>query len=168
MIRLNAEIYSRNAIQLAPFLIGKVLCRNTCEGVKRLTITETEAYYGYDDTASHAHKGITPRNAPMFQKGGITYVYLCYGMHNMLNIVSGEANHPEAVLIRGVEGYEGPGKLTKYLNITRQQNALSLIDSNELWIEDTGTKPQFTTLKRIGIDYAEEKDRERLWRFHIA
>ncbi|MDR1725040.1 MAG: DNA-3-methyladenine glycosylase [Bacteroidales bacterium] len=164
--RLLKEFYLQNAKDLAPALIGKVLCRKMCKGkIEKLRITETECYFGFEDTASHAHKGKTNRNAPMFEEGGITYIYLCYGVHNLLNIVSGKQNHPEAVLIRGVEGFNGPGKLTKYLKIMRNLNAESLITSNEIWIEDDGVKLNYITSVRVGIDYADIKDREKKWRF---
>ncbi|MDR1006422.1 MAG: DNA-3-methyladenine glycosylase [Bacteroidales bacterium] len=165
MSRLNQDFYLQNAMTMAPNLIGKLLCRVLDGEIMKLRITETECYYGFEDTACHAHKGKTNRNAPMFEKGGITYVYLCYGVHNMLNIVSGEENHPEAVLIRGVEGFNGPGKLTKALNITRNQNAISLINGNDLWIEDDYSKSEYISAARVRIDYADEKDRNRKWRY---
>src|SRR5574344_37818 len=160
MKRLGKEFFTLPATLLAPELIGKWLCCAKEDEIIKLRITETECYYGFEDTASHAHKGITQRNAPMFEEGGLTYIYLCYGMYNMLNIVSGQKDMPEAVLIRGIEGHNGPGKLTKYLGITRQMNALNLIDSNLLWLEDDGKTYSWEEKKRIGIAYADKKDQD--------
>lgn len=102
----------------------------------------------------------------MFQKGGVCYVYLCYGIHNLLNIVSGEENDPQAVLIRSVEGLNGPGKVTKELGIDRTFNGKSLLE-NEIWIEDGEEPKQIEKLPRVGIGYAKQEDQEKLWRFRI-
>ena len=101
----------------------------------------------------------------MYHQGGVAYVYLCYGIHSLLNVVSGPENFPEAVLIRGVEGYEGPGKLTKALKIDRSLNGEDLIVSENLWIEDDGYKAEYKTDKRVGIDYATEEYKNILWRY---
>ena len=162
---LKKEFFVRPATEVAPELVGKILCRRTENGILRARITETECYYGFDDSASHAYKGITERNSVMFEEGGRLYVYLCYGIHNMLNITTGTDGHPEAVLIRGVEGAEGPGKLTKALLIDRTLNGSSVTDGIDVWIEDDGYMPKITKSTRIGIDYAMLKDREILWRF---
>jgi DNA-3-methyladenine glycosylase len=163
--RLTQEFFTQSAIELAPALLGKYLCRKIDgETIIRARITETEAYYGTDDTACHACKGKTERNRVMWEDGGFAYVYLCYGIHNMLNIVSGKNGFPEAVLIRGIEGFEGPGKLTKFLQITRNLNYENLLNSSDLWLED-GERFEFETSKRIGIDYADEKDKNKLWRW---
>lgn len=157
---------------MAPSLIGKLLCRKICdnsgERVIKLRITETECYFGEDDTACHAHKGKTERTKIMYHSGGVAYVYLCYGIHSLLNIVSGPEDFPEAVLIRGVEGYDGPGKLTKALAIDRSLNGEDLIASDRLWIEDDGFSAEFCRAKRIGIDYATEEYRNILWRYTIV
>ena len=114
----NREFFRADALTLAPALVGKLLVRRFPDGSeKRLRITETEAYCGAEDTACHAHKGKTKRAGILWRDGGTIYVYLCYGMHEMLNIVSGSENDPQAVLIRCCEGFEGPGKLTKELGI---------------------------------------------------
>ena len=165
--RLNANDYKKDAINLASELLGKLLCRKTGKKLVKLRITETEAYYGEDDTACHAHKGKTRRTSIMYEEGGHAYVYLCYGIHWLFNVVSGQKGFPEAVLIRGLEGFNGPGKLTRALAIDGRFNGENLIDSKQLWIEDDGQKPAFKTSKRIGISYASEKDRNRLWRFLI-
>ncbi len=167
MARLNKDFYLKNALEMAPLLIGKLLCRKIGKETIKLRITETESYYGKEDTASHAHKGKTPRNEPMYEKGGITYIYLCYGMHNLLNVVSGEKENPEAVLIRGVEGYDGPGKLTKAMQITKLLNRVDLTKSKEIWIEDDGVKLDYIQTPRIGINYAFEEYRNKKWRFVV-
>jgi DNA-3-methyladenine glycosylase len=165
--RLDKEYYTLDAVSLAQRLIGKLLCRKIEDKVIKKRITETEAYLGESDTACHAHKGKTKRTSVMYKQGGVSYIYLCYGMYNMLNVVSGEKDSPQAVLIRGIEGYNGPGKLTKYLNITRELNDVDLTSSNDIWIEDDNVLLKYTKTPRIGISYAEKKDRERLWRFVV-
>jgi len=163
-MRLPPEIYLKSAVDLAPLLIGKTLCRRIGNEIIRRRITETEAYAGESDTACHAHKGRTPRTAVMYEPGGIAYIYLCYGIHNLLNVVAGNLDEPEAVLIRGVEGASGPGRLTKALQIDRTLNRESFITGNNLWLEE-GEPFTFTTAPRVGIGYASEEDQERLWRF---
>ena len=163
---LDNEYFSLPATHLAKDLIGKVLCRRTENCVIKARILETECYFGEDDTACHAHKGKTERTKPMYEAGGITYVYLCYGIHSLLNIVTGNEGHPEAVLIRGIEGAIGPGRATKRLGITLADNALPLTEDSGIWIEDDGSKPpKIERTARIGIDYASKRDRERKWRF---
>ncbi len=163
---LDKEYFKRSAIELAPDLIGKVLCRSIGGKVIRARITETECYFGEEDSACHAHKGKTPRTATLYREGGITYVYLCYGIHSLLNFVTGEDGHPEAVLIRGVVGAVGPGRVTKLLGISRADNALPLTEDGGIWVEDDGGQPsKIERLPRVGIDYADECDRERKWRF---
>ena len=153
------------ATELAPLLLGKILCREVDGEVIRRRILETECYFGKEDSACHAHKGRTNRTDVMYGKGGRAYVYLCYGIHNMLNFTTGPKEHPEAVLIRGVEGAMGPGRLTKLMKIDRSLNKAILIPESGLWIEDDGIVLDFFTAKRVGIDYAKEIDREKPWRF---
>ena len=167
-MKLKKEIYAMRAYELAPYLLGKILCRRTTDGVRRARICETECYFGEDDTACHAHKGRTPRTKTLYEEGGIAYVYLCYGIHSLLNVVSGEKDFPEAVLIRGVEGAQGPGRVTKLLQIDREQNGVSFTDSDEIWIEDDGFSASYRTDKRVGIDYADKEDREKQWRFILG
>ena len=164
---LEREYFFAPATTLAKDLIGKLLCRRTPDGkVIKARILETECYFGEEDTACHAHKGKTERTKPMYESGGITYVYLCYGVHSLLNIVTGDEGHPEAVLIRGVEGAIGPGRATKLLEITLADNAMPLTEESGIWIEDDGSKPpKLERTQRIGIDYASKRDRERKWRF---
>ena len=164
---LTFEFYSRSAFEVAPKLLGKLLCRNINGNTIKLRINETECYYGEDDSACHAHKGKTERTGIMYENGGKAYIYLCYGIHNMLNIVTGVKGFPEAVLIRGAGEFNGPGKLTKALKIDRSLNWENLIDSDNLWIEDDGSQYSYKTDRRVGIAYAQEEDRNRLWRFLI-
>ena len=163
---LERNYFLRPATALAKDLLGKIICRRTENGVIRASITETECYFGEEDTACHAHRGRTPRTATLYEAGGITYVYLCYGIHSLLNIVTGDEGHPEAVLIRGVESAAGPGRLTKLLSITTKDNALPLCPESGIWLEDDGRKmPEYEALPRVGIDYASPEDRGRKWRF---
>lgn len=164
---LTKEYFLNPATVIASDLVGKYLCVCINGQTQKRMITETECYFGEEDTACHASKGKTNRTKILFEDGGIAYIYLCYGIHSLLNVVTGEKDHPEAVLIRGIEGAYGPGKLTKELGITTLLNGISLIDSGIMWIEDWNIKPKIIASKRIGIDYALEKDRNKLWRYTI-
>ena len=158
---------SMGAEEAARWLLGKLLCKRQTDGsVLRARIVETECYCGESDTACHAHRGMTERNKPLYMSGGISYVYLCYGIHALLNVITGAAGHPEGVLIRGVEGAVGPGRVTKSLGIAMGDNRLPLMPESGLWLEDGGHVPSAVdALPRVGIDYAEECDRLRPWRF---
>lgn len=161
----DAELFRKDCLELAPFLVGKLLVTEK-DGVRTaLRITETEAYRGIEDTACHAHKGRTPRNSILWEEGGTVYVYLCYGMHSLMNIISGEKEQPQGVLIRACEGYDGPGKLTKKLSIDKSFNGESITESSRIFIEDDGCRPVIITKKRVGINYATEEYRDKLWRF---
>jgi len=164
-MRLGLKFYSRHAFLVAPDLLGKLLCRNLNGNTIKLKITETECYYGEGDSACHAHKGKTERTRIMYENGGLAYIYLCYGIHYMLNIVTGIKGFPEAVLIRGAGEFNGPGKLTRSMKIDMNHNWENLIESNDLWIEDDGRKHSYKTDRRVGIAYAQEIDRNKLWRF---
>ena len=165
---LNAAYFQEPATTLAVDLLGKLLCRRVGDRILRCRITETECYFGEEDTACHAHRGRTPRTDVMYSAGGVSYVYLCYGIHSLLNLVTGEKGHPEAVLIRGIEGANGPGRVTKFLSITTADNRLPLMVESGLWLEDDGSPaPQFACLPRVGIDYAAPEDRARLWRYRV-
>jgi len=161
--RLDYDFYHRPCPEVAPDLVGKVLVHNG----KALRIRETECYCGETDTACHASRGRTKRTEVMYMDAGTVYVYLCYGMHWMLNIVTGDENQPEAVLIRACEEADGPGKLTKALGITGEQNRSSVVTSDDLWIGDDGFRCEIETDKRVGIGYASQEDQDRLWRFKI-
>ena len=163
MVRLDYDFYHRDCPKVARDLVGKVLVyRGTT-----LRISETECYCGEADTACHASRGRTKRTEVMYASAGTVYVYLCYGMHWMLNIVTGEENHPEAVLIRACLEAQGPGKLTRHLGITGKENRSSVVTSEDLWIGDDGRHCETETAKRVGIGYASQEDQDRLWRFKI-
>ena len=166
-MRLSPKTYNLPAIKLAPLLLGKILCRRINGEIIKLPITETESYCGETDTACHAYKGKTPRTAVLYEPGGIAYIYLCYGIHNLLNVVAANASEPECVLIRGLEGISGPGRLTKALQIDRTLNKENFLTSDALWLEEGPPLP-YTATPRIGINYASEEDKARLWRFIVC
>ena len=103
-MRLMRDVLEQPATQLAPELLGRLVCRKTEQGILKYRIMETECYFGEEDTACHASKGKTDRTKVLYEKGGTAYIYLCYGIHSLFNVVSGREGHPEAVLIRGVTG----------------------------------------------------------------
>ena len=157
--------FVRPTTVVAADLIGCLLCRRLPDGtVIRARISETEAYIGHDDPACHAHLGRrTTRTEAMFAEGGILYVYLTYGIHYMLNLVSHVEGEPEAVLIRAafIDGLDlralaGPAKLTKFLKIDKALYGQSITPETGLWIEDDGCRPPVSVRPRIGIDYAGE------------
>jgi len=168
MNRLSAEFYKQDVLAAAPLLLGKLLCRRLDDGsILRARINDVEAYRA-DDTACHAYRGRTPRNAVMFKPGGFSYVYLCYGIHNLLNVVTGNEGDPQGVMIRGIHGVYGPGRVTKALKIDRTHNAIDLRESKIIWLENDGFIPKkILTAPRIGIGYASTKDQARLWRFYF-
>lgn len=166
--RLGRRFYSQPATALAPELLGKLLCRRTEQGILKYRIMETECYYGEADTACHASKGKTERTRVLYEKGGTAYVYLCYGVHSLFNVVTGKEGFPEAVLIRGVAGYNGPGKLTKAMEIDCTFNEEDMVTSKRLWIEDDGCLPDYMAAKRVGIDYATPEYRDILWRYLVT
>lgn len=134
-------------------------------------ITEVEAYDGERDLACHARVGRTKRTAVMYGAGGVWYVYLCYGVHEMLNLVVGPRNRPAAVLIRGIEGATGPGRLTKLLGIGRELNGAAARPVSGLWIEDRGirvSRRQIRMTPRIGVDYAGPVWAKKPWRFALG
>lgn len=162
---LGKDFFDRDVLTVAPELVGKVIVHKTDEGEIRARITETEAYRGEEDTACHACKGRTKRTEVLYHDSGTIYVYLCYGMHWLMNIVTGGENNAQAVLIRACEDYNGPAKLTKRLHVDGKLNDVSIVDNVEIWIEDDGYSPQIRTEKRVGINYATEEYRDKLWRF---
>lgn len=167
---VKAKVWqSKRTVALARWLLGKHLVRRRPDGqvVARL-ITEVEAYHGESDLACHARAGRTRRTEPLYGPGGRWYVYLCYGMHEMLNLVAGPPDSPAAILIRGVEGIVGPGRLTRQLAIDRTLNGLVAEKRVGLWIEDRGIKVPRRLVKttaRIGVDYAGEIWAHKPWRF---
>ncbi len=160
---MDQKFYEQDPVTVARALVGKIL---VC-GEKRLRISETEVYWGEEDTACHAHKGRTQRTEVMYAQGGTIYVYLCYGMHWMLNIVTGREGDPQAVLIRACMEAPGPGRLTKAFGITGQLNGCHILKQEQLKIEDDGFKCQIEADKRVGIGYASQEDQDRLWRFKM-
>ena len=161
----DAAFFSRDCLEVAPELVGKLLVCPFSEGEKVLRVTETEAYGGVDDTACHAHKGMTKRNRLLWEAPGTVYVYLCYGVHWMLNCITGQEGQPQGVLIRACEGYPGPGRLTKALGISRDVNGDSFLVSDKIFFADDGFRPDITQKNRVGIAYASPEDQNKLWRF---
>ena len=158
-----------NAVLIAQQLLGKTLVRRFEDGRElRGQITETEAYFGTDDLASHASKGRTPRTEIMFGDGGYVYVYLIYGMYWLLNIVTGTEGAPEAVLIRGLTTVSGPGRLGKQLELDKSFYGEDLSTSERLWLEDSSLAGTVTATPRIGVDYAGEIWKNMPWRFVLT
>lgn len=186
--RLERKFFLRDVWTVAQALLGKVIVVRLPEGEAAVRITETEAYAGVEDKACHAYGGrCTKRTAPMFSEGGTLYVYKCYGIHNMLNIVTGLAGDPCAVLIRAGEplwGIElmrrrrqaaplkrltvGPGALTAALGIPLEWSGNSLLTHPHFFLYEDGYLPsQILQGRRIGVEYAGE-DAHRPWRYWIA
>ena len=194
--KLSRRFYNQKTLKVAKELLGKFLIHKI--GQKKLVgiITETEAYVGPEDLASHASRGRTSRTEIMFGQPGHTYVYLIYGMYYCFNIVTERENYPAAVLVRGVKpiitsnrGMNlpassreasragasanhkqilGPGKVCQYFKINKKLNGVDLC-RNKLWIENRGVKIKKSIIKkakRIGVDYA-GKYKNKFWRFYI-
>lgn len=166
--KYDRDFYIRDVLDVAPDLPGKNLVLRLPDGsFGKFKITDVEAYRGSEDKACHACKGRTARTEIMYHEGGKLYVYFIYGMYWMLNIVTGKENIPQAVLIRGVENYAGPGKLTKFLGIDKSFYGEDLITSDRIWIENSGITPIIKSGPRIGIDYSGEYWKTRPWRYYI-
>jgi DNA-3-methyladenine glycosylase len=170
---LQGEAFrSRDTPALARDLLGKFLVRAFPDGSSRaLMITEVEAYDGRDDLACHASKGRTPRTEVMFQPGGLWYVYFIYGMYEMLNLVTGPPEYPAAILLRGVEGISGPGRLTRALGIDRSLNRRPVAPETGLFLEDRGIavpEARVARTPRIGIGYAGPIWSEAPYRFVLS
>ncbi len=165
--RIDQTFYRQDVLDCAPQLVGKLICRKLDDGTMlKGRILETEAYRGQEDLACHARHGKTNRNALLYEAGGISYVYLIYGLHWLFNVVTGSWDQPQAVLIRALEKpWDGPAKWTKHFGITKSQNGLDLCSGNEIWLEDDGYRPVIKTLPRVGIDYAPSPWKEIPWRF---
>ena len=175
---IEPSFFNQDTNIVAKKLLGKFLVRKIGNKKIAVMITETESYDGLSDKASHASKGRTKRTEVMFSHPGIFYVYLCYGMYYMLNVVTKEHDYPAAVLIRGglflekeenglapleiararsVRFLTGPGKLTKFLNIGKTINSKKLGKSTKLWFEDRGVRiseKKVLATPRIGVHYA--------------
>ena len=166
MKKLNVEFYQQDAVTVAEKLLGKTLvCIGEGGNEMRYKIIETEAYMGEDDKACHASKGRTPRTEVMYSDGGKIYVYLIYGMYWMLNIVTGKAENPQAVLIRGIDNIIGSGKVGRELKINKSFYGEDMSCSDRIWVEDAPNETSFITAPRVGIDYAGEEWRYKPWRF---
>jgi len=164
--RLPNSFFQRDVLEVAPELLGKILVRKSNNGIiEKFQITEVEAYSGNGDLACHASKGKTQRTEVMFREGGLVYVYLIYGMYWMLNIVTGKENDAEAVLIRGIEGISGPGRVGKALQLDKTFYGENLFNSNRIWIENAESIENYITTPRIGINYAGEPWVSKPWRF---
>lgn len=189
-MKLSATYYQQeDVVKLASDLLGKVLVTKLNGKITSGIITETEAYNGIFDKASHAFGGKrTTRTETMYANGGISYVYLCYGIHHLFNIVTGKKDVPHAVLIRAIQPNKGvdlilqrrnaqklspnlcvgPGKVSSALNISTKQNAISL-SGNSIWLEDDNINinpSQIWVGPRIGVDYAGE-DAKLPYRFLV-
>jgi len=174
--RLTPAFFDRPTLIVAEELLGCFLCRKLGKEIVRMEITEVEAYYGFEDRASHAHRGQTARNAPMFGEAGRWYVYFTYGMHWMLNIVTGPAGYPAAVLIRGTKEVSGPARLTRFLKIDKRFNDKKAAVQTGLWIEARPPmmrkgKPVRLKIKRtprIGVAYAGARWGNKPYRFTMS
>ena len=167
---LSKEFFLNDAKLVAPKLLGKTLCVRLNDGsIKKTVISETEAYDGEHDLACHASRGRTPRTTTMYSIGGICYVYLCYGMHWMLNFVTGSEGYPAAVLVRESLEIKGPGRLTKYLGIDDSFNGMDICSDSSVWIEDTGLKPnEIFSGPRVGVNYAGPVWSKKPYRFWFS
>jgi DNA-3-methyladenine glycosylase len=164
--RLPAGFFRRDVLTVAPELLGKSLARKFDNGTTdRFIITEVEAYNGQEDLACHASKGRTPRTDIMFREGGLVYVYLVYGIHWMLNFVTGTEGEATAVLIRGLQGVTGPGRVGKFLHLDSSFYGEDLMESDRIWVEDTGTVLPYKQMPRVGIQYAGEPWISKPWRY---
>lgn len=164
-LRLNRDFYSRDVLVVAPDLLGKNLVVHGADLAESYTITEVEAYRGEEDLASHARFGKTARNSIMYGTAGFLYIYLIYGMYWMLNIVTGPAGNPQAILVRGLKNLPGPGVLTRQLGIDKSWHGEDLVTSGRIWIEESDAKPQIMQKPRVGINYAGEPWISHAWRF---
>ncbi|MBS2098256.1 DNA-3-methyladenine glycosylase [Carboxylicivirga linearis] len=165
-MKLGQSYFMKDVLDVAPDLIGKILFRQFNDGsVERWRITETEAYRGEEDEACHARKGKTPRTEVMYEEGGLIYVYLIYGMYWLLNVVTGPKDDPQAVLIRGLENIDGPGRVGKALQLNKTFYGEDLTTSLRMWIENGQDEVLYETSPRIGIDYAPDEWRLKNWRY---
>jgi DNA-3-methyladenine glycosylase len=167
---LEEDFFNRPVVEVARDLLGMNLCvRQKKDQVIKMTINETEAYDGEEDLACHASKGKTPRNQVMYGEPGVIYLYLCYGMHWLLNIVCEKKGYPAAVLLRGTLEVNGPGRLTKKLGIDGQLNRKRAVYSNGLWFEQGDlVKKEIQAGPRIGVNYAGEYWAKKHYRFWFS
>lgn len=168
---LTKKFFDRPTTAVAQSMLGKYLVRRQGKKTMAYMITEVEAYDGPKDRASHASRGRTPRAEIMFEEPGQLFVYLTYGMHWMLNIVTGPRDYPAAVLIRGVEGVNGPGRVTRKLGVNKSLNNKTANPRSGLWFEDRGNpikKSMTRRTSRIGVDFAGPYWAARKYRFVLA
>lgn len=176
MSNVSRDFFEQDTLQVARELLGKIIVRQVDGRTIKGKIIETEAYIGIGDKACHARHGKTKRNEVMWGEAGCAYIYLCMGLHYLLNIVTEDVGFPAAVLIRKIEPLSGldpalksygPGNLTKYLQINMEMNGIDFCSSSVLYIMDSGEKVKDNDIKelpRVGIDYAEEH-KNLPWRF---
>jgi DNA-3-methyladenine glycosylase len=167
---LPSGFFNRPTEVVARELLGKFLVAKHGRFADAHVITEVEAYYGFRDRASHAYIGRTNRNSPMFGPPGCWYVYLVYGMHWMLNIVTEREDYPAAILIRSIDNVEGPARVTRHLGIGRMFNARPAVKAAGLWIEERGLEIPESTIQRqprVGVDYAGDYWSRRRLSFRI-
>lgn len=167
----GAYFASADTVAIARELIGCKLCRRLEDGsIARWVLTQTEAYDGPQDKACHAHKGRTGRTEVLFGRAGHCYVYLCYGVHWLLNIVTGPVDYPAAVLIRGAGAVMGPGRLTRALEIDKTLNTQPLGGASGIWVEapaEPVDPSRVVAAARIGVAYAGEDWANRPYRFTL-
>lgn len=162
--KLPVSFFQRDALTVAPELLGKHLVRRFDNGtVRRFSITDVEAYRGEEDKACHARAGKTAANEIMYDAGGRLYVYLIYGLYWLLNITTGTKGAPQGVMIRGVSGIYGPGRVGRELQLCKAMKGES-VAGKKLWLEESGFSPAYRTAPRVGIDYAGEW-KHMPWRF---
>lgn len=166
------DLENQTAATCARWLLGKFLVRQrTPDDLEARLITEVEAYDGENDLACHARAGRTARTDVLYAAPGFWYVYLCYGIHEMLNLVVGPAGWPAAVLIRGVEDLPGPGRVTRHLGIDRALNRAPATPASGLWLEDRDVRVPRGRVKatpRVGVDYAGPIWAAKPWRFVLT
>jgi DNA-3-methyladenine glycosylase len=169
--KIGHAFYQRDAEKLAQDLIGTIIVHRYRGREYRARIVEAEAYMGPQDLASHSAKGRTKRTEVMFGPAGHAYIYLIYGMYEMLNIVAGRTGSGQAVLIRAAEHVDGwkadlsgPGKLTRAFKITRSANGIDLTGNTLYLMNDPECRPHIGKTKRIGVEYAGEW-KNKLFRF---
>jgi DNA-3-methyladenine glycosylase len=167
----QAELRSHDTVGLARWLLGKALVRTRRGRASAHVITEVEAYDSERDLACHASRGRTGRTETLYAAGGVWYVYLVYGMHHMLNVVTGPRDYPAAVLIRAAGPVSGPGRLAKALSVDRSLNGAPARPGSGLHLEDVGVRVgrgDIVATPRIGVDYAGPLWARKPWRFVLA
>ena len=165
---LKPTFFKQNVLVVAKELLGKYLVRKINEEETAAQINEVEAYDGPNDLACHGRFGKTNRTEAMFGPPGYFYVYLVYGIHWMLNIVTNQEGYPAAVLIRGAGHLNGPAKLTKFLSIDKSLNQKPVSQKSNLWVEDRKIiiqKNEIIKTPRIGVDYAGPVWAKKQYRF---